>query len=244
MKKHLIFFSLGIAGGILGSLVTAVLFNKNYVDTNSNLEALIAPKTVINRIEQKISATDREALFAAVVDKGYQNIVAVQSFVGGKMLRFGSGLIMTQDGLVVTLNSVVPPSAGFFQVFVGDRIDKAKVVSRDYQNNLALIELTENDLVPADFVSESPKLGSDLIILGKHNDVQGSHEFALPAFVFESAAGNIKLLTTYDGATYGAVVFDRNGHIAGILDWQQNSPKVISVAAIKKIFDEYLASQN
>lgn len=244
MKRFIPTFLVGLAGVVVGSLLLPFLFNKNYLDSNTGLGAFIAPQTVINRIEEKVTLSTREALFARALDAGYKSIVAVESFSGGKLVRYGSGLILTQDGLVLTLNSIVPTSADFYQVFVGGKIDKSRVVSRDYQNNLALVELTEKGTVPINFSSKELSLGTELIILGRSVNLAGVNNFSLPAFVFQKTANQDKILVEYEETTYGGIIFDQDGKVVGILDWLANKPKIISSSVIQKFFNDYALSQN
>jgi|SRR3989338_2949965 len=240
-KQYFVILVVGAAGGVLASFFGLFLFDRNYLNSNSGLGALIVPRQTVERVEQRVVVTNREVLFARVLDNGYKSIAAIESFSGGKRLRYGSGIILTEDGFLVTLNSVVPVTADTYQIFIGDKIEKGKVVSRNYANNLALVAIQQQDLSPIDFSAEDPKLGSELIILGKHPDITGVNSIAIPAFVFEKSSTGAKLQASFDPAGYGGVVFNEEGKSVGILDWLSGRPKIISPVLIQSFFTEYLS---
>lgn len=237
-KKYIVVFAVGAAGGLLASFFGFFLFGRNYLNSNSGLGALIIPKQV-ERVEQRVVVTNREALFAKALGGGYRSIVAISSFSGGKLLRYGSGIIWTEDGFLITLNSIVPALADTYQIFVGDKIEKGKVVSRNFTDNLALVAIEQKGLSPVDFSAGEIKLGSDLIILGKRSNITSVDNIAFPAFVFEKNSTGAKLLADFDPSAYGGVVFNEEGKSIGILDWLSSKPKLISQSRIQSFFAEY-----
>ena len=85
----------------------------------------------------------------------------------------GSGLIVTSDGLVVTLAELVP-EGGEFTFFVDGKTPKVQVLKRDLEKNLALVKIEADDLSTVGFVDyEKLKLGERVFLLGMIFDKKG-----------------------------------------------------------------------
>jgi serine protease Do len=81
----------------------------------------------------------------------------------------GSGMIMREDGYILTNNHVVDEAEKILVVFRDGREAKAEVRGRDPESDLAVIQITEKlpDLVPAKFAdSDKVRVGEFAIAIG------------------------------------------------------------------------------
>jgi hypothetical protein len=116
-------------------------------------------------IEKKeIIIRENQALIKAI-GKVEKTIVGVRTVTKtGKVIE-GSGLILTSDGLMVTLADLVPRGANFAFNWQGKLLD-FQILKRDFTNNLALIKLKEDNLPTVSFASDFPKLGEPVFLVG------------------------------------------------------------------------------
>lgn len=107
-------------------------------------------------INQKESVYIQEnAAIENAVQKVQKSIVAIQS----PSLGLKSGLIVTSDGLVVTVANAIPANRNV-SVFVAGELVDFNVVKIDYKNNLALVKIDKDNLQTVGFA------GLDKIHLG------------------------------------------------------------------------------
>lgn len=244
------FFSVLIIGGVSGILASGVLLpflvRVNLWGTASFLDKLVSkPETVITRVEKETIIIPQSDYFSEAIKKIGPSIVAVQSFSGGQMIRSGSGVILTRDGLIATLNSLVPANAEIFQVTGGGKIYKAKVVSRDYTKNIALISVTESNFQVAKLKSDFPGLGRELLVFSKLVSFGKETSFVEKATVSraDESGGTFEISAPYDGRLYGSALADGEGAVLAIVDFKNQKPVVLSSKFVGDFLNTYLAGQ-
>lgn len=92
----------------------------------------------------------------------------------------GSGMVMREDGYILTNNHVVEDAEAILVVFKDGREVKAEVRGRDPESDLAVIQVTEKipGLVPVKFAdSDSVKVGEFAIAIGAPFDLEYSVTF-------------------------------------------------------------------
>ncbi|MEY3547317.1 MAG: hypothetical protein RLZZ313_1679, partial [Verrucomicrobiota bacterium] len=92
----------------------------------------------------------------------------------------GSGMVMREDGYILTNNHVVEDAEAILVVFKDGREVKAEVRGRDPESDLAVIQVTEKvpGLVPVKFTdSDSVKVGEFAIAIGAPFDLEYSVTF-------------------------------------------------------------------
>lgn len=131
--------------------------------------------------------------------------VAIQTFSGNLIARFGTGTIVSSDGLIVTVADVVPilsPSA-VYQIVLNGRVLRAHVVKRDFSRNLALLKADVADLTIAQMTQTRPLLGAPLALVGGIVDVSLYAPFFSHAWL------------SYDVDRYGVLDADFRPTLAG-----------------------------
>ena len=162
MKKRQIFISIlaAIIGGLVALLAFSIFVDKNgkssiaiirqpvgFTDLRSEPGAgsvdltYAAEKTihaVVNVKTQMVRETYRNPLFEFLYGDSYKNPEPV--------LGFGSGVIISSDGYIVTNNHVVDNSDKVFVTLNDKREFEAKVIGTDPSTDLALIKIDADEL--------------------------------------------------------------------------------------------------
>ncbi len=155
-------FILGIIGGIFGSQILWPLLVERPLFLKYRLEQ--TPIYVTERKEIKIQ--ENVALKEAIERVERAVILLRTKTKDGKILE-GSGLILTSDGIIVTLSDLVPQGASF-SFFVEGEIVNFQILKRDKNQNLALIKVEKRNLKPVGFLNlEKLKLGERVFLVGK-----------------------------------------------------------------------------
>ncbi len=153
---------LGVLGGILAQFtLSPYLSNYAYLVNGSSLQPIVTTQKEEIFIQENIALTE-------AIAKVEKTIVAIQTTIkAGKILE-GSGLIVYNDGLIITLAGIVPEGSAV-DVYWEDKKIKAKVVKRDIEQNLVLIKIEEDHLPTVGFIeSGKVKLGERVFLIGKN----------------------------------------------------------------------------
>lgn len=182
-----------------------------------------------------VAQTDNPA-FVTISDHLGPSIVAIQSFNGGKLLRAGSGLVLTQDGWVVTLNSLVPPEADFFQVLIDNKLDRGRVLMRDAKSGLAVVSVDDKGFLPANLSFLNISEEKNLVVVSQFKSLDKSS-----SLVDITPISDIK---NPDSKFAGGAVVTQDGQIVGLLDFDAGLLQVINVSSIEKIFTDLILHNN
>src|SRR3989344_1000983 len=142
LRKILLAGAAGFGGGLIASfLVVPLLARVGFWNTTAILGGPAISPQPIESPKAQPRVTPQLNYFSEAINKIQPSVVAVQGFSGGTLIRYGSGIILTQDGLIATLNSIVPVNTGVVQVTNAGKTYKAKVIFRDYARNIAIISV-------------------------------------------------------------------------------------------------------
>lgn len=242
-RKIILFVLLAAAGGFLaGALTVPLSVRLNFLGTAELLNKLIKPGEITTKIEQRTIVAPQADYFKEAIEKTKDGIVAIQSFQAGRLLRSGSGLILTQDGLIATVNAVVPAEADVFQVTNQGKILKAKVVFREFTDNLAIISVSGANLRVVRFGLDLPELGKNLLIFAKVVDFGKDTPLVASALVSQvnEEKKTFKISAGYDINLYGAGLIDNEGTIPALVNFRNAKPNLIPAAVINNALNNYL----
>ena len=100
------------------------------------------------------------------IEQVEKSVVGIRTITESNNVLEGSGLIITSDGLAVTLAELVPLDADF-SVYVDSVLVSAQVLKRDLIENLALIKIDQGNLNTLSFAEiDKIKLGERVFLLG------------------------------------------------------------------------------
>src|SRR5439155_1577035 len=135
--------------------------------------AAVPPKPAADAIPEPVAAA-----FAAIVSVRVHEVVKVPVFRGGRFMRepieglgAGSGVIVSEDGLILT-NAHVVAGATRVDIATADGRDlSASVVSVDEASDLALLRTSGDSFRPVQFADDGlPRPGTRLYVLGNLGD--------------------------------------------------------------------------
>ena len=205
---------------------------------------------------------------AAVARKVIPSIVHVQVGNGGadafNVAGSGSGVVLTEDGLIVTNGHVVEGSSDVQVVFADGRIYQAEIVGTDARTDLAVLDIDAEGLIPIDIGSARDLVIGDVAIAaGNPLGLRGGPSLTvgvISAFGRQVTTGNGLNDTLYGmlqtdapitrGSSGGALV-DGNGALIGITSAVGVSDVgvegigfAIPVERVQRITDEIIANGN
>ena len=159
--KVLAIFILGIFGGIFANQILWPYFIERPLFYQYRLE-----KNPIYVTEKKEIIIQENTALTDAIEKVEKAVIGVRTKTkAGKFLE-GSGLILTSDGLVVTLADLVPQGSSFSFFVEGEEVH-FQVLRRDLKENLALIKIEKTNLPTVAFANlEKLKLGERVFLVG------------------------------------------------------------------------------
>ncbi|HNP79727.1 MAG TPA: hypothetical protein PKI00_02665 [Candidatus Pacearchaeota archaeon] len=194
----ILMFSLSIFGGIL-SLYFA--FKNNLLNYSS---------VTINQQEERVYIEENTALINSIKETKKAIFLIKQ---GEKSFH---GVVLTSDGLAVTLSSNIAKGSITCNV---DLIDSTcQVIKRDLENNLALIKIDRDKLSTLGFYDLEVETGKRLYI----NALTSVNEGIIKSFTEESIKTNIREtepisgspVLSLDNKIMGIAEIDKNGFVS------------------------------
>jgi len=142
------FFVIGMVGGIFADQIFWPYFIERPLFHEYRLE-----QSPVYVTEKKEIIIQENTALREAIEKVEKTVVGVKTQTKAGKLLEGSGLIVTSDGLIVTLAELVPQGSDF-SFFVEGKVVSYQILKRDLERNLALVKLGESRLptvVFADF---------------------------------------------------------------------------------------------
>lgn len=177
---------------------------------------------VVNK-EEKIYIEENTALTSAINNVG-DSVVAISTEYNKKKIQ-GFGLVLTTDGLIVTLAENMPQNSQSSIAINGEQNISYQVLKRDLENNLALIKVDKNNLQAKGFFDLSKLLmGERVFVLSNSTNegiVKSFNDDLIKTNIIENEMIN------------GAPVFDINGNVLGIA--YRNINNFIDIIPVSKI---------
>lgn len=206
-------FIVGMGGGIFAS---KIVWPYKYPSE---------PGPVYLTERNEITIQENVALQEAV-EKVEKAVVGVKT-KEGKILE-GSGIILTSDGLMVTLAELLPQGEKF-AFFIDAKTPKYQVLKRDLKNNLALVKIEEGNLPTISFADFSKlRLGERVFLVGmsfgeissfkivNEGIVKFFNEDYIQTNIFEKYALSGSALFNIKGELLGLNTVDSEGKITAI----------------------------
>jgi S1-C subfamily serine protease len=157
--KILAVFIIGTIGGIFADQI----FWPYFIERPLFLEyKLDKPPVYINETKQIF--IQENTAFQDAVDKLEKVVVGVRTETKAKKILEGSGLIVTSDGLIITLAELLPKDSKTTLFFDGKILSPKIILIKD---KFALLQIEENNLPTTGFANlENTKLGQRVFLIG------------------------------------------------------------------------------
>lgn len=210
LLKILGIFILGIFGGIFADQILWPYFIEKPLFYQYRLE-----KNPIYLTERKEIIIQENVALKNAVEKVEKTVIGVETKKKDGQILEGSGLILTSDGLVVTLASLVPQGSTF-SFFLEGKAVPFQILKRDLKENLALIKIDKTNLPTVGFTNfEKLKLGERVFLVGvaqPQNEGWVVNEGIVKSFDNDSIETNI----FEKEALSGSPLFDIEGNVLGL----------------------------
>src|SRR3989338_5734377 len=156
-------FIIGMAGGIFADQILWPYFIERPLFAQYKMEQ--SPTYITQKQELTMYVQENTAVRESVQDVLPAVVGVKTKTLSGEVLE-GSGLVVTSDGLIVTLASLVPQGSEF-SFFIDGKWPAFQILKRDLENNLALIKVEKGGLKPRGFIEMSKiKLAEPVFLVG------------------------------------------------------------------------------
>ncbi len=184
--------------------------------------------------KEEIIIQENAALEKAI-EKVEKSVIAVQTeTVGGKVIE-GSALVLTSDGLLITLAELVP-SGSEIKLIIDNEKPKFQILKKDIKNNLALIKLEKNNLTTCGFADfEKIRLGKRVFLIAAVYKNKIISKIANEGIIRTFDDNFIKTNISDKAISLGSPLFDIEGKVVG-LNFIDSDAK-ISAISVQKIKD-------
>ncbi|MFH1036838.1 MAG: serine protease [Patescibacteria group bacterium] len=217
--KILGFFGGGIIGGIFANLIIWP-----YLISGSFLGQ--SPQVYVTE-RKEITIQENTALKDAA-EKAVKALIGIKTETAGAEILEGTGLVVTSDGLMVTLAELIPQGSDF-AFFAGQEAVSYQILKRDSAENLALVKIGRTNLSALSFADLNKlKLGERVFLAGIIFE-NGIPREVINEGIVSSFDENIINTNIREGTKIkGSPLFDIEGNVLG-LNYVTSEGKVISI---------------
>ncbi len=218
--KVIVIFIIGAIGGVFADqflwpyLVEKPLFEQYDLEDNRPVNITKTNKIVIE---------ENKALQDAV-DKVDDVVISIQTKTQSGTIQ-GSGLVLTSDGLVVTLSKLIPRNLNYSFKTQGEEVPY-QILKRDPESGLALVKLEKGDFSTAEF-GEELNLGERVFLSAKVG-VEKIYTSVNQGIVKAKPNGEIQTNIFEDISMEGSPLFNIQGQIVG-LNKKTTSGRVVAI---------------
>ena len=217
------FFVVGMVGGIFADQIFWPYFIEKPLFHQYRLE-----QSPVYVTEKKEVIIQENTALQEAIEKVDKTVVGVKAQTKTGEVLEGSGLIVTSDGLLVTLAELVPQGSEF-AFFVDGEAVSYQILKRDATENLALVKLGEAKLptvVFADF--NKLKLGERVFLVGIVFDEKVSSQVINEGVVKKIDKNLIKTNIAETDNIKGSPLFNIAGEVIG-LNTINSEGKIIAI---------------
>lgn len=125
--------------------------------------------TVVTKLEKDVTVTDKG--IADAVDKVYDSVVVVNTYVNGEQYASGTGFVYKTENnkaYILTNNHVISNSNDVYVTFTDGKIIKTEVVGKDVYSDIAVLAVDEKDIISIAQLGKSKdlRLGDTVFAIG------------------------------------------------------------------------------
>jgi serine protease Do len=114
-----------------------------------------------------LASSGPELSLQTIYESCIPSIVSITAFLDGESYYWGTGIILTQDGFVITNAHVLEGTSSVTVALWDDREFEAKLVGSDSLSDLAVLKIEATDLAPAAFGdSDALRVGDRVAAIG------------------------------------------------------------------------------
>jgi len=214
MSKNILrilgFFAVGMTGGIFGQQVLWPYFVERPFFEKYGLSQPVYVTEIKEVIIQENVALEN------AIEKNEKIVVGIKTKTPNGEILEGSGLIVTSDGLIITLADLVPKGSAFY-FFVEQKPVSYQILKRDLENNLALIKLEKTSLPTASFADlDKIKLGQRVFLVGAIFEGSTTQSSVNEGIIKNFDENSINTYIVEKNTLSGSTLFNIEGEVLGI----------------------------
>ena len=228
--KILVVFIVGGVGGIFAEQIWWPYFVERPLFYKYRLE-----QNPVYITEKKQVVIRENTALEEAVEKVEKTAVGVMSRTkAGKTLK-GGGLVVTSDGLVVSLAELLPRGADFY-FFLAGKAPAYQVLKRDAKTNLALVKVEASGLSAAGFADfKKIKRGERVFLIGPKLGRKAGAAVVNEGVVKSVGENLIETNMTEKAEFQGGPIFNIEGDAVGLaLIGPSGQVSAIPISKIKK----------
>jgi len=231
-------FSLGAAGGIWAQAFLLPYAASHPVFQDMQFVKDWAEHTTVIREVREITISKEEV--AGVVEKGEKTTVGIASTSGASTV-FGSGLIVTADGFIITIADVVPPGhKPTVYIAKGEEPVAAQLLKRDAEKNLAIIKVERQNLSSVGFArQDSWGIGDVVVMVAKALEANDLVTIAQEGTVRTKDADIIRTNIFDKQTLQGSPLFNLEGQVVGINSFDSTGRLVAIPVSVLRDFSGF-----
>jgi S1-C subfamily serine protease len=209
MKKSLFkviaIFIVGMAGGVFADKI----FLPYFIRPQQTPVYVTERKEITNYVQENIALRE-------VIEKVDKTIIGVKTKTEDGAVLVGSGLIVTNDGFLVTLADLAPQGSDF-AFYAEGAWPNYQILKRDFKNNLALVKIEKGGLNTAGFAdSEKITLG-ERVFLAAMDFSSSTPSIAVNEGIIRSFSDNLIQTSMFDSPLVaGSPLFNIEGKVVGL----------------------------
>ena len=155
-------------------------------------------------------------------------VVGVKTKTENDFILDGSGLVLTADGLIITLADLVPQGS-VFTFYINEKWPTYQILKRDLKENLALIKVEDGKSQSSGFADlEKLKLGERVFLVGfdfststpqrvvNEGVIRSFSEDAIQTSIIENSSMAGSPLFNIEGNVVGLAVVGEGGRVSAI----------------------------
>ena len=265
-KNIIIIFLIALLGGACGTYGTLTINKYTNSETTNTSESANSITTEV------LYSNKNEGSYAKAISKAIDTVVQISTKATSSTTNFfgqsttsnatvlGSGVIISNDGYIVTNNHVVEGANEISVTLNNDETYDATIIGTDSKTDLALIKIEASNLAYSNLVdSDTLELGQEVVAIGNSlGKGTSSTNGIISALNREVTINNYTMTLILTNAEVnsgnsGGGLFDMNGNLVGIVNAkimsQTTSSSSTSVEGmgyaipantVKKIVDELM----
>jgi S1-C subfamily serine protease len=219
---------IGLLGGVIGGYFSNAIYKKE----TASISSAAVPTPFIS-----IASSD---IWQNIVSKISSNFVGIQTFDRNKLLRQGSGIIVSSDGLVATTIDLAGPKGSVYQIFYNDKILQASIVAIDTGSNLILLKTSSLSPNIADLDTSEDHSGAELVLIGNVFELSKLTVASQKATVAYATERSVVLSTSPNSYLYGFGAVTVDGKIKGLVYTRNGKVNLIPSGIVENFFKEYI----
>ncbi|MDO8496194.1 MAG: serine protease [bacterium] len=208
-------------GGIVGAF-SSIYISGKYL---ANISETVTPTPTI------LAAPDL-GFWEKIISENSSTSVSIQVFQANKVIRQGSGIIVSSDGLVVTVGDLAVTGA-VYQIFYDDKILTGTVAARDYEHNLLLIKTNNSYPNVVDLSPKNYDNGQEVVLVGKLLDFSKPRTYSQRGTISYVTDKNINIDAVINKNLYGYAIINRESDFLGLSYLRNGRINLVRASAIQ-----------